>query len=192
MIGYDAAKEAVFSAEDVIYFEYGGNFEELKKQVTDFFYKSSATGRESKSAEEEDQPGYPTGTGEAVAADTESELSGPATPGIREALPKKNHEDIPLDRTRIITVGGAAPGVGTTHQSIQLSNYLSSKGYHVACVEMNHRNLAFYTFAEKREIPFYVNGVVFYPRASEDDFLRAIGSRKYQYVIADMAMFKSY
>lgn len=89
-----------------------------------------------------------------------------------------------------IAFKGYGKHIGTTHNSIILANVLRKKGYRVALVEMNnhksYESIRFY-YDEKmfQETYFTLNGVDYYPGASEHVLANVLG-QSYNFIIMDL------
>ncbi|QQZ64641.1 hypothetical protein JI735_33885 (plasmid) [Paenibacillus sonchi] len=102
--------------------------------------------------------------------------------------------------TVIIAIAGTCRGSGSTHNAIQISNFLRNDGYDVACVEMLDPDMGPPSFKflgdgdgrqTKVEKGFHVNGIDFYKEVDSDQYVQIIQAQ-YQYVVIDLGQIITY
>lgn len=95
--------------------------------------------------------------------------------------------------TIIISIVGVEPGVGVTHLSILMGNFLSKRGYNVAIVELNSNNdftriEASYEGEELQTRSFKLRDITYYKSDSHFE-ISELMEKKYDYILLDLGCF---
>ena len=98
---------------------------------------------------------------------------------------------VPLSSPQSIAVCGTEHGIGTTHFSLSLSNFLCSKlRKRTAYVEINGSNQICHLSGNKDAERFRYMDIVCYPHAIQEDLPHILGER-YSYIVLDLGVLTS-